>query len=221
MIHASLGPGIEAAGVNDDLTRRVQFHVCTIHGPWRRSFKVDSFRRVTTAVAGALEFVLRRFPVGRAAQMSAATKDYEDAVGFPNHRDAGLGLESLIHAWLEIRWVPDFENRAGFEKCAWKEKAEEHQEISGEKTPNTTPYDSSPHFSGRRDLFNSSFGFGRRGLRGGLGRCRDRMNRGRDEVGVVGSLTFAITESSLIGFRDYILSYLVPNKYINNTSSLR
>jgi hypothetical protein len=43
--------------------------------------------------------------------MSAATKDYEDAVGFPNHPDAGLGLETLIHAWLEIRWVPDFENR--------------------------------------------------------------------------------------------------------------
>ena len=80
---------------------------------------------------------------------------------FADHPDAVLGLEALIHARLEIRRVPDFENRAGFEKCARKEKAEEHQKIGGEKTPNTTPDDSTPHFCGGRNLFSSRFAFRR------------------------------------------------------------
>jgi hypothetical protein len=93
----------------------------------------------------AFEFVFGGFPIGSAAQVRAATEDYKDAVPFPNHPNAVLLLESLVHARLEIRGVPNFENGARLEKRAREEEPEEHQKIGGEKSANATPYDAPPH----------------------------------------------------------------------------
>jgi len=205
MIHASLGPGIEAAGVNNDLTRRVQFHVRPVHGPGRRPFKVNSFRRVPAAMARALKLVLRRFPVGCAAQMRAAPEDDEDAVAFANYPDARCRFETLIDTWLEIRWVANLENRAGFKKCARKEEAEEHQKISSEKTPNTTPDDSAPHFREGEVSSAAVLAFEGGALGAGLAGAATAGTGALVGVGVAASPAFAITGTSWVGLRDYLI----------------
>jgi hypothetical protein len=57
------------AHVDHDLPFRVEFHVRSIHGPRRGAFEIDAFGVVTTAVTGALEFVLAGLPIGSAAQV--------------------------------------------------------------------------------------------------------------------------------------------------------
>ena len=144
MIDATLGPRIEPAGINNDLAGRVEFHMRAIHGPGSRSFEVNSFGCVPAAVARALELVLGGFPIRGAAQVCAARKNDEDAVSFANDPNPIGGLETLVHARLEIRRVPDLKNRARFKECARKEEAEEHQKIGANETPNAAPDDSTP-----------------------------------------------------------------------------
>src|SRR5581483_883647 len=89
----SFRPLIQAAHIHQDLTIGRDIHVRSVHRPRRRPFEVDSFTVVTTAVTRTLEFVLRRLPVGRAAQVGAARINHEQPVWCAIHPDAIFLLE--------------------------------------------------------------------------------------------------------------------------------
>ena len=149
MIRSALGPRIKLTGVDDDLPCGVLLEVRPVHGTRRRAFEIDAFGRVTAAVAGTLEFVFRGFPVRRAAQMRAAGEDHKQAVRLAHHPNPVLLFEALVNARLEIRGVTDFENRAGLEKRARKEEAQEHQEIRAQESRYAAP-DQAPSHLARR-----------------------------------------------------------------------
>ena len=132
-------PHVKSGLVGNDLALRVQFHVGTVHGPRRRPFKIDSFRRVAAAVAGALEFVFRRLPIRSAAQVRALGKDRENLGGLPHHVDSILLLEPVTDTQHVIRRVAQIADCAGLKEGARKKEAQEHQEIRGQKCPNTSP----------------------------------------------------------------------------------
>src|SRR5258708_13512255 len=92
-----------------------QFHVGAIHGPRRGSLEVDTFTVVAASVAWALELVLTGLPIGRAAQMSAASVDDKHAIGRAVHPDAVLLLPLGIHAQDVVRVIADLENGGSLE----------------------------------------------------------------------------------------------------------
>src|SRR5437867_3591800 len=108
-----LGPRIQNCRVDDDLTGGIELQAGPVHRPRRRPFKVDALAVVAAAVAGALELVLSRFPVGRATQVRTARVDYEEALRVADHPDAVLLLEFRLDAESKIGWVADLENRGG------------------------------------------------------------------------------------------------------------
>src|ERR1035441_5351876 len=67
----AFGPAVDVAQVHHNLSLGIQFDVRPVHGARCRTFEVDAFGVVSAAVARALELVLARLPVGRAAQVSA------------------------------------------------------------------------------------------------------------------------------------------------------
>src|ERR1044071_8005253 len=83
---------VEPICIDDDLAFGVEFDVGAIHGARGRAFEVDALAVVAAAVARALELVLARLPVGRAAEVRAARVDDEDAVGVLDDPDAELLL---------------------------------------------------------------------------------------------------------------------------------
>src|ERR1039457_3042407 len=89
----ALGPLVDVAQVHHNLSLGIQFDVRPVHGSRRRTLEVDAFGVVAAAVARALELVLARLPVGRAAQMGADGGDDEDTLGVADHPDAVLILK--------------------------------------------------------------------------------------------------------------------------------
>src|SRR4029078_7114342 len=94
----TLWPFVKRAGVDDNLTFSIQRDLRAIHRARRRTFKVNDFTVVATAMARAFEFVFTLLPVGCAAEMSAAGVDDEEPIGRPGHPDTILLLPFCIDA---------------------------------------------------------------------------------------------------------------------------
>src|SRR5205085_4833769 len=109
----------------DDLPLRVDLYVRAVHGARRRAFKVHTFRVIPRPVARALEFVLARFPIGRAAQVGTPRVDHEEPVRGAVYPYAVLRLPLRIHANAVIARVADAEYRARLEQRARQKEAEE------------------------------------------------------------------------------------------------
>src|SRR5260370_8027175 len=99
-----------------------------VHGTRRRSFEVDSFAVVSTAVAGALELVFAGLPIWCAAEVRAACVDHEEAIGCAVNPYAVFLLELGIDAQSEFRWVADLKTRVGFKQDTMKKEPEEAEE---------------------------------------------------------------------------------------------
>src|SRR5579863_7759442 len=154
----ALGPGIQVAQIDDNLPFRVQFHVRTVHRPRRRTFEVDSFGVVAAAMARALELVLAGFPVRRTSQVSADSRNHEDAFGVPYDPDAKLVLEFSVDAEAEIGGISDLEFGLRFVESAWEEEPQKHQQIDAERAQNSRHHEAAA--LGYRLAFIRFFGFG-------------------------------------------------------------
>ena len=95
-------------------------------------------------MTGALEFVLARLPVRRAAQVRANRRDHEDPFRVAHHPDAVLVLEFGVHAEAEIGRIADFEIGLWLEQRARKEEAQEHHEIDGQKSQHRSHHETAP-----------------------------------------------------------------------------
>src|SRR5580765_7133928 len=135
----SLGLLIQLSYVHRNLSVRSKLDVCAVHRTGRGAFEVHALAVVSAAVARALEFILRRLPVGSATQMRAARIDYEQAIRSFIHPDAILLLPLCVHAKPVILWIADFERCRGLKQSARQEEAEESQEPRGEKRRNHRP----------------------------------------------------------------------------------
>src|SRR2546428_715508 len=76
-----LRPLVQLGDIHQDLAVRSLFHMGAIHRTRCGPLKIDSLAVVTATMAGTLEFVLARFPVGGTTQVCAASVDHKDAVG--------------------------------------------------------------------------------------------------------------------------------------------
>src|SRR5690349_24334775 len=88
--------------INHDLTFGVELDLRAVHRSRRGAFEVDALAVIATTVTRALEFVLAGFPVGCAAEMSAARIDHKEAIGSARDPDAVLLLPLRIHAYSVI-----------------------------------------------------------------------------------------------------------------------
>lgn len=91
-----LGPLIKAGNIDNDLAVGSQFYVGSVHWSGSRSFKVDAFVVVPTAVAGTLEFVLAGLPIWGASQMSATRINDKQSIRSAVHPDAVFLLKLSI-----------------------------------------------------------------------------------------------------------------------------
>src|SRR5271156_1181860 len=105
--------------------------------------------------------------------MSAAGENYEHAIWLFYDPDAIGVQETLVNAERKIRGVADAENSIRFVQRAGKEKAEEHQEVDAEISPDTGPNYAT---TAPVDIFDRFF-VGRGGCFGF--RCGGSSRRGR------------------------------------------
>src|ERR1039457_4412430 len=129
----AFGPAVDVAQVDYNLSLGIQFDMGSVHGARRRTLEVDAFGVVAAAVARALELVLARLPVRRAAQVGADGRDDEDTLGIAYHPDAALILKFRIHPETEIRGVANAELDLGFVERARIEEAQKHQEVEAQR----------------------------------------------------------------------------------------
>ena len=106
-----LRPRVESSHVDDDLAVRTKVHTGAIHRSRRRTLKIDALTIVTAAMAGALELVLRGFPIRGATQMSTARIDDEQPVRRTIDPDPILLQPFFVDAQPVIPGIADLENR--------------------------------------------------------------------------------------------------------------
>src|SRR5260370_21248550 len=97
-----------------------------------------------------LEFVLARFPVGRATQVRAARVNYKQTVGGLVHPDAVLLLPLGINAQGIIAGKSYFECAGRFGDRTWQEEPHEHQKASRQKAGDASPDYAASHLINRR-----------------------------------------------------------------------
>src|SRR5260370_24262254 len=119
----SLGPLIKPGGIHDDLAIGSQFYMRAIHGPRRRPFEVDTFAVVAAAVARALELVFAGFPIGRTAQMCAASVNDEHTALRAVHPEEVLLLPFGIDSQSVVRGVANLEHRGRLKERAGDRKS--------------------------------------------------------------------------------------------------
>src|SRR5690348_13884527 len=145
MIRAALGPLEQRRRVNHDLSFRIQRHFRTVHRARRRAFEVDALAVVTTTMTRALELVFAGFPVGRAAEMSAARIDHEEPIGSARDPDAVLLLPLRINADGVVSRRADAKNARRLEYRTRQEEPHEHEKESGERTGDRRPDHAATH----------------------------------------------------------------------------
>src|SRR5215208_2323140 len=123
VVGAALLPVVELAGVDDELPFGVELDLGAIHRARRGAFEVDALAVVTAAVARALELILARLPVGRAAQVRAARVDDEEALAVTHHPDAVLLLPLRVHPERVVAGEADAEDARRLEDGARQEEA--------------------------------------------------------------------------------------------------
>lgn len=139
MTRLSFRPGVEFGDVNDDLTIGREFDLGAVHGTRSWTFEVDAFAVVAAAVAWAFEFVFARFPVGRAAQVSAARVNHEQAIGRAVNPNAIFLLPLRIDTKRVVRGITDLERSARLEQGARQEEAEKRQEPRDQERRDADP----------------------------------------------------------------------------------
>ena len=97
-------------------------------------------------MARALELVLARLPVGRAAEVRAARVDHKQAIGSSCDPDAILLLPFGVDADRVIVRRADAKYAGRFENGPRQEKPDEHQKEGGERTSDGRPDDAASHF---------------------------------------------------------------------------
>src|SRR5262249_2592821 len=127
----TLRPLKQPAGVHDQLPVRVELHVSPVHRTRRRPFEVYTFVGIPAAVTGTLELVLRGFPVGCAAKMSAPRVYDEQTFGIAHYPHPVLLLKLCLHTEAKVRRVTHSENCARFQDRPRKEETQKHQEATG------------------------------------------------------------------------------------------
>src|SRR6185437_9555825 len=100
-----------------------------IHGTRGRTFKVYAFTVISTAVTRTFEFICRRLPFRRTAQMRAPRKNHKNTIRLTNNPHAVGHQIPLVDAQRKIRGIADVEYGVRFVERARKEKSEEHQKI--------------------------------------------------------------------------------------------
>jgi len=132
---------VQAAGVHGDLARGIELDESAIHRARRGAFEIHSLAVIATAVARAFEFVFRRLPFGRAAQVRALGVDDKNPVGLAN--DPGtIGHQiALVNAEIEVGRIADAKNRIGLVEGAREEKPQKHQKVDAEIAPDARPND--------------------------------------------------------------------------------
>ena len=143
-------PREELAGIDQDLSFRVESYLCTVHWSRRGSLEVDALTVVATAVTWAFELVFTGLPVGRAAEMRATRIDDEETIGCSRHPDAVLLLPFCIDADRVVGGRPDTEDAGRFENRARQEEPHEHQEERRECPRDGGPDDAAAHLVDRR-----------------------------------------------------------------------
>ena len=98
------------------------FDMRAVHGTRRGPFEIDALAVISAAMTGALEFVFRRFPFRRAAQVRAASENDEDSVRLADHPDAIGHAGNVGQSPCEIGWITDIENCVGFVERPGKKK---------------------------------------------------------------------------------------------------
>src|SRR5712692_7471311 len=144
MARLSLRPLIEPGSIHNDLIVRGIFHVCAVHRPRRGPFEVDALAVVSAPMAGALELVLARLPIRRAAQMSTASIDDKDTIGGAVDPDAVLLLPLRIHTQGVVRGVTDLENGRRLEQCAGKKETKKGDKPCAQKSSDRSPDQAPP-----------------------------------------------------------------------------
>ena len=79
-VRSAFWPVIEPGNIHDYLAFSIKLHMGAIHGPRRRTFKVNPFAVVSAAVARAFEFVFTGLPIRRTAQMRAASVNHKQTI---------------------------------------------------------------------------------------------------------------------------------------------
>src|SRR5215213_10788767 len=77
LVLAALGPIIEPADIDDDLSFGIQLDVSSIHRARRWPLEVYALAVVAAAVTGTLEFILAGLPMRRTPKVRAARVDDE------------------------------------------------------------------------------------------------------------------------------------------------
>src|SRR5215472_17194135 len=151
MARLSLGPGIQARSIHNDLSVGRHLNVSPIHRARRRTFEVDPFAVVAAAVAGTLEFVFAGLPIRGAAEVCTAGINNKEAIGSAVHPDAVFLLKLGVKAKRVIRRIADLENRGRLKKGARKKKAKESDKPGAKKCGDAPPYQPAASFvSGAR-----------------------------------------------------------------------
>src|SRR5689334_17408614 len=132
--------------INHDLTFGVELDLRAVHRSRRGAFEVDALAVVTATVTRAFEFVFAGFPVGGAAEMSAARIDHKETIGSTRDPDAVLLLPLRIDADSVISGRTDLENTGRLENRTRQEKPNEHQKESSERAGDRRPNDAATHF---------------------------------------------------------------------------
>src|SRR5271168_1719618 len=131
----------QPAGIDDNFSCGIELNERTIHGARSGTFEIHALTVVSAAVARAFELVFRALPFRRAAEVSAAREDYENAIRLANNPDAIGHQEALVDTEREIGRKADIKYGIWFVEDARKEKPQKHQEIYAEIAPDTRPDD--------------------------------------------------------------------------------
>src|SRR5262249_38210708 len=111
---ATFRPVVQTTDVDNYLSFGVQFDMSSIHWTRRRSFEVDAFTIVATAVTRTLEFVFTGFPVRRAAEVRATRVDHEQSIRSFSYPDSILLLPLRINPERVVTWWADAEHAGWF-----------------------------------------------------------------------------------------------------------
>src|SRR5882724_6923092 len=99
-----------------------------VHRTRCRPLEVHAFAVISAAMAGALELVLARLPVGRATQVRAAGVNHKNAIRGLVHPDAKTLLPLGIHAKPIIFGIADLEAGSRLKQCTRQKETEKRQE---------------------------------------------------------------------------------------------
>jgi hypothetical protein len=132
--------------VAEDAAIGLQLNPTAIHGPRRRSGKVDPIDVVLAAVTGTMENVLRWQPVRCATQMGALGVNHEQISRIFPDPDSVRLQKLLVHPIVEIAGITDIELRGRLKEGSREKISQEHEEVDAEIAKNAGKNHFAPAF---------------------------------------------------------------------------